>query len=79
MLATIEVFIYIVFPAIQLLAWWNVHKHNRAVYKKRRGVDSKVNGRLDELRAAKEQLAYERGRKEGLAEAIAVRKAGEHR
>ena len=62
----IQLFIYVIYPLISLLVWWNVHKHQKYVRDRLFGMDKKVNGRLDELIAAKEEIAFRRGIDKGL-------------
>jgi hypothetical protein len=66
MSTAIELFIYVIYPLISLLAWWNIHKHQQYVKDRLLGMDKRVNGRLDELIAAKEEIAFRRGIDKGL-------------
>jgi hypothetical protein len=66
-IAFIESILNIIYPFVALYAWYSVHKHNRMIERKLNGTDSKVNGRLDELIAAKIEIAHRQGVEEGIA------------
>lgn len=73
----IEAFVRAVYPILSLIAWVMVYRHGRIVNRKLKGIGEKqdgieirTNGRLDELIAAKEAIAYKNGTEVGIAETI---------
>jgi hypothetical protein len=65
-----EAILQAIYPFVFLLAWYNVHKHNKMVREKLYGTENRINGRLDELIASREKLAYLKGKDEGKKEGI---------
>ena len=78
-IALVQAIANICFPFLFLLAWWNVHKHNKENAKSNSEIkehlasnDRHMNSRLDELISAKEKIARMEGHRQGLAEGILV-------
>ncbi len=76
-IALVEAIAQILYPFIALLAWWNVHRQNKRIKEEQQQAkrqlsihENKINGRLDELIEAERKLAYERGRKDVIAEML---------
>jgi hypothetical protein len=51
----------ILYPFAQLVTWFLIKRHNRRIESKIDSTEKRVNGRLDELIRAKEEIAYQRG------------------
>jgi hypothetical protein len=67
----------VLYPFLAALAAWYVRRHTKRseriqkeIMRNTVSTELKVNGRLDELIRAKEQLAYERGRKDAIGDML---------
>jgi hypothetical protein len=66
----------ICYPFIALYVWYKVKKSEAAKEAKAVARDQRINGRMDELIAAERRIAYEEGRKVGMAEGILIGQRG---
>lgn len=62
----VEEILGFLYPFIALYAWYSVYKHNQMVSRKLDSAEHKVNGVLHELIAAREEIAFEKGKREGI-------------
>jgi hypothetical protein len=64
------------YPFIALYVWWKISKTQAARKIHEIEREQRINGRMDELIAAKERIAHEEGRRVGMAEGILIGQRG---
>lgn len=64
------------YPFIALYVWYKIKKHEAVRQKHEVEREHRINGRMDELIAARERIAREEGRQSGIAEGILIGQRG---